>query len=355
MSQADWMAQYHNRRLGEMHLPGSHDAGTAKEYIDKTFAGTDSNAATQNLTITQQLAAGTRFFDLRLAANNGKVVAHHTTAGQGAYSKLGVDRVLETAALWCSVHRSEVVIFRISHTSLSTNAHEIVKASAKGVLHTGTGNLCNKTLRQITSEGGGLVCIFDDEKFGPAINQAQGIHAFSKYKSSPKNDKGISICGCYSSTHELHKVVTNGLRGQFEHNERHTCRHEHLWQVYWQKTYMNPMSTTGIEDGTTKRAVYRHKDGKVHGGTHQATAYLLRLMKGLGGVGKEDFVVQKEESHRTGILRKKVVDKQKLMFSTLPVRNYSLPNIISYDFVNEEVNRTIIELNDRRLQAVPAD
>ena len=35
--------------------------------------------------------------------------------------------------------------------------------------------------------------------------------------------------------------------------------------------------------------------------------------------------------------------------------NYSLPNIISYDFVNEEVNRIIIELNDRRLQAVPVD
>lgn len=353
MSQADWMAQYQNRRLGDMHLPGSHDAGTAKHYIDKTLAGTDSNAATQNLTITQQLMAGTRFFDLRLAEHKGKVVAHHTTAKQGAYSKLGVDRVLETAALWCSVHRSEVVIFRISHTSLGTGAQEIVKASANGVLHTGNGNLCSKTLREITSQGGGLICIFDEEKFGSVIDQARGIHAFSKYKSRPANDSGISICGCYSSTHELHKVVANGLRGQYEHNEKHVCRHEHLWQVYWQKTYANPLSTTGIEGGTTKRAVYRASDHKVHGGTHQATSYLLGLMKGLGGVGQEDFVVQKEGSHRTGMLRKKVVDRPKVMFSTLAVRNYSLPNIISYDFVNEATNKLIIELNDKRLQAVP--
>ena len=92
MAQADWMAAYQGRTLGELHLPGSHDAGTSKDYIDLTAAGTKSNAATQSLTITQQLMAGTRFFDLRLAEHGGKVVAHHTTAGQGALRLSGVWR-----------------------------------------------------------------------------------------------------------------------------------------------------------------------------------------------------------------------------------------------------------------------
>jgi hypothetical protein len=338
--------------LGELHLPGSHDAGTTKNFIDKTRLGTDSNSATQNLTITEQLMAGTRFFDLRLAAHNNKVVAHHTTAGQGAYSKLSVDRVLQSAALWCSVHTTEVAIFRISHTALTTNAHEIAKASGAGSLHTGTGNLCTKTLREIVSTGGGLVCIFDEDKFASVINQVEGIHGFTKYSTNPANDHGISCCGCYKGAHDLQQVICNGLKGQYDHNEKHGHRQEHLWQVYWQKTYKNPASSTGIESGTTKRAFYRPKDGKVHGGTHASTGYMLNLMKGLGTVGNEDFEVQKEESHKEGWRRKKVVTQESVMYSTLPVRQYSLPNIFSYDFVNEETNKKIIAMNEKSLQSV---
>lgn len=353
MALSDWMAAYRNRRLAELHLPGSHDAGITKNYIDKTLFGTDSNSATQNLTITQQLMAGTRFFDLRLALHDNKVVAQHTTGGQGAYSKLSVNRVLQSAALWCSVHKTEVVIFRISHSSITTNAHEIAKRSAAGVLHTGTGNLCTKTLGDILSEGGGLVLIFDEEKFSSVINQREGIHGYTKYKTNPANQRGISSCGCYSMTHKLHKVVTNGLRGQYEHNALHgdTLR-EHLWQVYWQKTYVNPASATGIEAGTHRSAVLRVEQGKVHGGTHSATDYMIRLMKGHGALRGEDFKVQKEASHREGFLRRKVVDQPEVMFSTLPIRNYMLPNIFSYDFVNEEINRKVIELNHKTVQRV---
>jgi len=350
MALSDWMAAYQDRRLGEMHLPGSHDAGTTKDYIDKTAFGTDSNSATQTLTINQQLMAGTRFFDLRLAASDGKVVAHHTTKGQGAYSSLSVDRVLEGAALWCSVHKTEVVIFRISHTSLGTNAHEIAKASGKGSLHTGTGNLCHKTLGEIVSHGGGLICIFDEAKFATAINQSQGIHGYSKYRNGVVNDRGIATCGVYSGTHKLSQVVSNGLMGQFLHNQHHNPnRHDHLWQVYWQKTYVNPVSKTGIERGTTKGVSF--KGGKVHGGTHAATDYMLTMMQGLGRQGT-DYKVQEEESHREGFTRKKVIDKPEVLYSTLPVRNFTLPNILSYDFVNATTNQKIIDLNTQSLMSM---
>lgn len=355
MAQADWMAAYQGRTLGELHLPGSHDAGTSKDYIDLTAAGTKSNAATQSLTITQQLMAGTRFFDLRLAEHGGKVVAHHTTAGQGAFSKLSVNRVLESAALWCSVHRTEVVIFRISHTSSSTNAHEIVKASGAGSLHTGTGNLCTKTLKNIVSQGGGLICILDEGKFSRVISQTDGVHGYTKHKSHPENLQGISTCGCYGSVHSLKKVVQNGLKGQYEHNEKHNHNGSHLWQLYWQKTYVNPMSRTGIEDGSTKVFSHTggglHGGGKVHGGTHASIDYMLGKMKGLA-LYDIDYEVQKKKTHREGILRRKVVDRPSIMYSTRAVRNYTLPNIISYDFVNEKVNQIIIKLNEQGMQQV---
>jgi hypothetical protein len=348
MAESDWMANYQNQRLGEMHLPGSHDAGTAKNYIDLTKMATNSNSATQDLTILEQLRAGTRFFDLRLKEKGGRVVAHHTTAGQGAYSTQSVDDVLASAARWCKRHPTEVAIFRISHTSLSTNVHQIVKASCAGSLHTGGGNLCNKTLGTIVSEGGGLVCILDEAKFGSQINQAQGIHSYTKYRAGAVNNHGISACGCYSGTHKLSEVVGNGLKGQYLHNTAHNPqRHDHLWQVYWQKTYVNPASTTGIESGTTK--AFKTKGHAPHGGTHGATDHLIKLMKGLRA-GKEDYVVEKEQYHRSGL--RKVVDRPAVMFSTLPVRNFTLPNIISYDFVNEAVNRKIIALNEPSFQSM---
>lgn len=348
MPLTDWMKAYGSRTLGEMHLPGSHDAGTSKGYIDLTKAGTVSNSATQDKTIPEQINAGTRFFDLRLAEHKKRIVAHHTTAGQGAYSNVGVDQVLSDAADFCEHHQDEVVIFRISHTSGSTKADDIAVASAKKALHTGTGNLCLKKLSDIVRDGN-LVLIFDDEKF--TIDQKKGIHGYSKFTATP-NAAGIATCGCYSQTHKLEDVICNGLKGQYEHNVSHAKSHDHLWQVYWQKTYVNPTSGTGIERGAKKAAQFK-KGVKTSGGTHAATGYMISLMKGLGNpLGTPNYEVQSEK--KKGVVKKKVV-RQKVMYSTLAFRDFALPNILSYDFVNEDINKLIIRMNDKSLQKVRDD
>ncbi len=349
MALIEWMKNYGNVKLGELHMPGSHDAGTSEKYIDLTMGGSNSNAATQSLTIAQQIGVGTRFFDLRLATHNNKVVAHHTTAGQGAYSKVPVDDVLKDAADFCDQHRSEVVIFRISHTSGKTKADEIAIASAGARLHKGTGNLCLKTLSEITRDGN-LICIFDDAEF--TVDQKKGIHGYSKFKNAG-NDTGIATCGCYSGTHKLDEVICNGLKGQYLHNSQHGNTHDHLWQVYWQKTYKNPVSSTGIRGGATKGANFNVKDGKAHGGTHAATGYMISLMKGLGNPQAETaYKVQSKETK--GVFSKNVVQPE-VMYSTRAFRNYSLPNIFSYDFVNEETNKVIVRMNDKSLQGVRDD
>lgn len=347
MALSNWMADYQDRQLGRIHMPGSHDAGTQKHELDLTTFGTNSNAATQELDFVGQLNVGTRFFDLRLEVHTPtqRVVAHHTTAGQGAYSLVGVDRVLKDVAVWCRGHRTEVVIIRISHTSASTNVDQIIRNSVgtHGVLHTGTGNLCTKTLAQITAQGGGLICILDQKKFASAIDQTAGIHSYTKY-SNAANANGIATCGCYSGTHALHNVVSNGLKGQYDHNVKHGHVHEHLWQVYWQKTYTNPASTTGIETGTKKALSF--SGGKVHGGTHAGTDYMLNLMQGLGPTHGETYKV--------ATVKKKWYEKdEKIMYSTLAFRNFSLPNIVSYDFVNRATNQRIVDMNLAARQAVP--
>jgi len=343
----DWMKDYAHVKLGKLHMPGSHDAGTAKGHIEKSLFGTDSNAATQTYEILSQLRRGTRFFDLRLTKKSKRVVAHHTTAGQGAFSKQSFNDILSEAADWWQRHQTEVIIFRISHTDPDTNAHEIITASAAGALHTGHGNLCLKSLQHITKSGGGIICILDREKFGPVISQSKGIHSFKKYNGRG-NQRGIATCGCYKGTHALDQVIATGLRGSYEHNTKHNPgTHDHLWQLYWQKAYLNPASTTGIESGTKKAYQYDGKTGKVHGGTHAATDHMIRLMKGFRH-RKEDYEVQKAKvDKKTGIETKKQV-----LYSTLGVRNYMLPNIISYDFVNEEINKKIIDLNRKFVQNI---
>jgi hypothetical protein len=366
MSNENWMEPYQDRKLGDLHLPGSHDAGTIAEHVGFTLGGTASNAVTQDLTIGNQLIAGTRFFDLRLAEHGGQVVAHHTTAGQGAYGTTSFGHILLEAAEFCKAHPTEVAIFRISHTSASTAAHEIEYASHLGTLCTAAGNLCEKTLTEIKAHnalgrGGGLICIFDTKKFGKMINQHTGIHSFSKYSSVPSNPHGISTCGCFSATHKIRKVIQNGLKGQYEHCTSHEGSGSHLWQVYWQKTYMNPVSRTGIQSGTTKdhyRVGTSNVHGildpmKAHGGTHAATDHMIKLMEGHSPSLEdgEDYAVGEEKVPGRFYGKR----KKKIMHSTLAGRNFLLPNIISYDFVNKDVNDKIIALNTHTVQPTIID
>jgi hypothetical protein len=347
VSMADWMGQHQKKRLGEMILPGSHDAGITEKYLDLTIGGSVTNAVTQSLSFRDQLRAGTRFFDLRLSTRGGQVVPQHTTAGLGGYSTRGIDNELAKIDRWCSRHKTEVVIIRVSHTSASTKIDEIITKSCTRSLHKGSGNLCKKKLEDIVKVGGGLVLVLDHEKFGGVINQKKGLHSFAKHKKIPDNPDGLSTCGVYTKTNALHNVIRNGLSGQYIHNTHHS-KNDHLWQVYWQKTYLNPLHARGIQGGT-RRHELSEKGGKVHGGTQASTDYMIRLMQGHNDVNLpgKGFQYQKQKTKKkwVGLRRKKEITQEKVLYSTEMARRFCLPNIISYDFVNEEVNQLIINLN----------
>jgi hypothetical protein len=61
------------------------------------------------------------------------------------------------------------------------------------------------------------------------------------------------------------------------------------------------------------------------------------------------------QSEKTKRVIKKTVVRPKVMYSTLGFRNVASPNIIRCDFVNADVNETIIDMNDRSLKAVRDD
>jgi hypothetical protein len=177
------------------------------------------------------------------------------------------------------------------------------------------------------------------------IDQASGIHPFKKYKGQ-NPITGLSTCGCYKGTNSLSKVLGNALKGQYDHVANHS-HGDHLWQVYWQKTYVNPFHGTGIEKGTTKDLKVKVSGSKVKfkGGTHAATQHMLDLMKGHRYQG-EEYKLQ-EADKKSG--------KVEVLHSTLGVRQRRMPNIISYDFVNPITNQEIIALNVQGVQIHEAD
>lgn len=345
-----WMDTYQSRRLNQLIMPGAHDAGTAKGHINKTLFGSDSNSATQDKTFWQMLECGVRFFDVRLKVSGNKVVAHHTTAGQGAKSKDSIDESMGRISDWCYGHRSELVIVRISHTGANTRADQIVRASVhEDVLNTTEGNLCAKTVGEITRDGN-LVVILEESVFGASINPKLGLHGFKKHSPGSGNyDRGIMVCGSYKGTHTIGQVISTGLGGQAEHSLYHGAGPNcgHLWQLYWQKTYVNPVSSTGIERGT-KKAMSIDDKGKVHGGTHATLDYMINLMLGTAKVdGAYHWDEKTKKKSRIPFVGKTTVERHAGVYLSEAAKSYTLPNIISYDFVDETVNQRIIDLNSK--------
>ena len=76
-----------DRKLMEITMPGSHDAGVYKEASTKVGLGnvlSSGMTACQDRSVLEQCESGSRFFDIRLKASSTSIRAHHTTAGHGA-------------------------------------------------------------------------------------------------------------------------------------------------------------------------------------------------------------------------------------------------------------------------------
>ena len=93
--------------LSMIALPGTHDSGAT---IDMILSGT---AKCQTLTIAEQLAAGVRYFDIRLRRVNGSLHVYHGTVDQ----KLTFDEVLTAFYEFLEKNPSEALIVCIKEES----------------------------------------------------------------------------------------------------------------------------------------------------------------------------------------------------------------------------------------------
>ncbi|KAL1621070.1 hypothetical protein SLS56_009376 [Neofusicoccum ribis] len=107
-----------DRKIRHICMPGSHDAGMS-EFNGHTGLVRDANTLTQKFNIADQLAAGSRWFDVRPVVSSGQFYAgHYSDTGivgwQGANGQSLSDIISNINAF--TAKYDELIILDISHT-----------------------------------------------------------------------------------------------------------------------------------------------------------------------------------------------------------------------------------------------
>jgi hypothetical protein len=113
-----------DRRLFDIALPGSHDAGMST-ITGGTVGGNSGNCQNQGLDIGNQLRAGARYFDIRPVINAGGFkTGHYSDTGepfgwQGANGQSMSD-IIDQINDFCRIS-AELIVVRLSH-ALNTDS-----------------------------------------------------------------------------------------------------------------------------------------------------------------------------------------------------------------------------------------
>jgi hypothetical protein len=179
-------------RLDDLLMPGSHDAGMYTFTAAMDPFTQPEWVLTQTGSFARQLAAGSRYFDIRISQYNGQLYTAHWTASFGAWGG-HLNQVLEDVVAFMRSPQGmdEVVILKFSHTAKSERAlcAPIVKrvkdiVGGARLLHTSQDanvHLATAKLRDLTTPyrttNGSVVAVFDEE-FEDLWNVEQGIFPY---------------------------------------------------------------------------------------------------------------------------------------------------------------------------------
>ncbi|RUS75617.1 hypothetical protein EGW08_016610 [Elysia chlorotica] len=189
-STADWMGNLPERLrqlpLSQINIPGSHDTGSFRLDINGPVAPDASTAVrlisclpgvkkimkdwgiTQSLDFKQQLEAGVRYFDLRVARNSNdqKLYLVHTLYGPM------IEEVLTTVDTFLTEHSGEAILLDFNHFySMEDEDHKFLLARLLSVFGA---RLCDvhyavadMTLEKMASHGKQVIVFYQGEFSAP--------------------------------------------------------------------------------------------------------------------------------------------------------------------------------------------
>jgi hypothetical protein len=171
----DLLARHPQITLNNLVMPGSHDAGMYETY-DYPLGGGGSWAKTQNLSILEQLRAGSRYFDLRICINDDHLQTYHGETKYGAYgAKLGSIIGDVKTFMQSREASSEVIILKFSHSYKNSVERTVQVVKTLGALlythatKDANGNSLpkiNLATMRLEALKGKVVAVFEDEYSG---------------------------------------------------------------------------------------------------------------------------------------------------------------------------------------------
>ncbi len=113
---ANWMGAIDgSKKLNSLMMPGSHDAGMSElHHCDIGSSLTEGLVRTQSLNMGKQLEAGSRYFDIRVDYDHGKLVTYHRTKSMGCNGQ-DLEVILDQIVAFLKQHSGETLILRYSH------------------------------------------------------------------------------------------------------------------------------------------------------------------------------------------------------------------------------------------------
>ncbi|WP_196891966.1 phosphatidylinositol-specific phospholipase C domain-containing protein [Aureivirga marina] len=191
IDRGNWMANsmqtIGSKTLGEIAIPGSHDAGMYELSLGQT----------QDLNLYAQLHNGSRFFDLRI--DEDLHIYHGPIQGPS------VDVVLNDIKKFMDEGREEVAILKFSHfKNLNGDLYQQLTSKIQQTLGTylfknDTGKrLGELTMNEFTVNGGKLVVVVDESY--PVDFPSENIYVYRDWTSSDLQNADLIVFDEYSNT-----------------------------------------------------------------------------------------------------------------------------------------------------------
>lgn len=222
---ADMWGSIGNKTLGEIVVPGSHDAGMYKEPPAE-----GGIARTQDETIYQQLQGGVRYFDLRVKGGTTQRIHH------GSFTGPAVSEVLDDVKKFMMEKHKEVVVLKFSHflnfqtTKDSDPYGVLVKAiqdSLDAWLYKTSSYPARVPLSDIVTDESGKVLIVVDGGYAQTRSDA-GFFVYRDWcaDSEPCSDDGklspkggqCNVYDQYSKTESYDKIKNGQLENLKSYN-----------------------------------------------------------------------------------------------------------------------------------------
>ncbi|BDD05855.1 hypothetical protein [Aureibacter tunicatorum] len=198
----NWMRDLHsviaNKTLGEIVLPGSHDAGMYPSSLGQT----------QDQNLYEQLKGGVRYFDLR--PDEDMNIFHGPVTGPK------VDEVLSDVRRYMDEGRKELVILKFSHfKNFNAQVYSTLINKIKSHLspylfdNAYSKRVGELSLDELIQEQG-TVLIVNDESY-PVEFPSEGIHTYRDWDSSDAINGDLIVYDKYSNTTDYNSMKNDQI------------------------------------------------------------------------------------------------------------------------------------------------